>query len=133
MVISSLSQKLGCETVLARGATLENVSVYSCYSVKYWCGGAALLAKLWSCGRDCAGFGKCAAGAGCTLGLDVWQGGGFNFVPVGFTLMGAYFNFLDTLNCFAVTSFNLVDALIYFTGVSFSFMDALNYLADAPF
>jgi hypothetical protein len=53
-------------------ASLEwNFSVYSYYSVQYCCGGAALLAKLWSCGRDCAGFGKCAAWAGGTLGLHL--------------------------------------------------------------
>lgn len=50
---------------------MENVSVYSYYSVNYWCGEAALLAKLWSCGRVCAGFGKCAAWAGNTLGLHL--------------------------------------------------------------
>ena len=60
-------------TVLARRATLTTLSVYSYYSVKYWCGGAALLAKLWFCWSACAGFGKCAAWGGLTFGLDMPQ------------------------------------------------------------
>ena len=68
---SPLSTGHSLYSVLARGATLENLSVYSYYSVKYWCGGAALLAKLWSCGLACAGFGKCAAWVGLTFGLDM--------------------------------------------------------------
>ena len=61
LFICSLSTGHSLYSVLARGATLTTLSVYSYYSVKYWCGGAALLAKLGFCGRDCAGFGKCAA------------------------------------------------------------------------
>lgn len=118
----SMSHSLYC--VFARGATLENVSVYSYHSVNYWCGGAALLAKLWSCGRDCAGFGKCAAWVGYTFGLDVWQGGAFNFLSVRFTLMGAGYNFLDALNCLMGTSFNLMDALNYLIVVSYNFTNA---------
>ena len=68
---STLSTGHSLYSVLARGETLENVSVYSYYSVNSWCGGAALLAKLWSCGRDCAGFGMCAAWSGLTLGLHM--------------------------------------------------------------
>lgn len=63
---------------------MENVSVYSYYSVNYWCGGAALLAKLWSCGRDCASFGKCAAWAGYTLGLHPSHITSFSGYTVGF-------------------------------------------------
>lgn len=73
LFICSLSPKLSCETVRARGATLDNLSVYSYYSVQYWCGGAALLAKLWSCGSECAGFAMCAARVGLTFGLDMPQ------------------------------------------------------------
>ncbi|NOS55521.1 MAG: hypothetical protein HOP37_04610 [Cyclobacteriaceae bacterium] len=120
-------------SVLARGATLENFSVYSYYSVKYWCGGAALLAKLWPCGWDCAGFGKCAAWVGYTFWSDVCPDGGFKFLSVGYTLMDAYFNFLDALNCLACASFNLMDAPIYLMDVSFNFPESLNYLEDAPF
>jgi hypothetical protein len=127
----SMSHSLYC--VLARGATLENVSVCSYHSVNYWCGGAALLAKLWFCGWDCAGFGKCAAWAGYTFGLDVWQGGGFNFLSVRFNLMGTDYNFPDAPNCFTGTSFNLMDALIYLMGARFNFTDTPNYLADASF
>lgn len=36
-----------------------------------WCGGAALMAKLWSCGWNCAGFAMCAAWVGLTFGLDM--------------------------------------------------------------
>jgi hypothetical protein len=35
-----------------------------------WTEGAALLAKLWSCGCNCVGFGRCAAWVGLTIGLD---------------------------------------------------------------
>ena len=38
------------------GATLENLSFYNYRSVQYWHGAAALLAKLWFCGLDCAGL-----------------------------------------------------------------------------
>ena len=71
LFICSLSTGHSIYSVLAGGATLENLSVYSYYSVQYWCGGAALLAKLWFCGWDCAGFGKCAAWVGFTVGLDM--------------------------------------------------------------
>jgi uncharacterized protein YfaT (DUF1175 family) len=81
---SPLSVGHSLYSVLARGATLENVSVYSYYSVKYWCVGAALLAKLWSCGRDCAGFGKCAAWAGYTLGLHLSHITSFSGYTVSF-------------------------------------------------
>jgi hypothetical protein len=91
------------------------------------------LAKLWFCGRDCAGFGKCAACVGYTFGLDVCLGGSFNLMDAPIYFTGASFNFLDALNCLVGASFNLMDALIYFTGVSFNFMDALNCLTDALF
>jgi hypothetical protein len=91
------------------------------------------LAKLWFCGRDCAGFGKCAAWVGYTFGLDVWLDGSFNLMDAPICFTGASFNFLDALNCLVGASFNLMDTLIYFTGVSFNFMDALNCLADAIF
>lgn len=48
---------------------MENLMVYSYYSVQYWCVGAALLAKPWLCGWICRGFGKCAAWVGLTFGL----------------------------------------------------------------
>ena len=130
---SSLSKGHSLYSVLARGATLENFSVYSYYSVKYWCGGAALLAKLWFCGRDCAGFGKCAAGVGYTFWLDVCPDGSFNFLVVRFTWMGTDDNFMDALIYLVDMSFNLVDAPNYLTGVSFNFTEALNYFADAQF
>jgi len=57
-------------SLLAWGATLENLSVYSYQSDQYWCGGAALLAKLWFSGWDFAGFDMCAAWVGLTVGLD---------------------------------------------------------------
>jgi hypothetical protein len=130
---SDLSMGHSLYSVLARGATLQNISVYSYYSVKYWCGGAALLAKLWSCGRVCAGFGKCAAWVGYTFWLDVCPDGGFKFLAVEYTLMDAYFNFLDALNCLTEANFNLMDAPIYLMGASFNFTEALIYFTDALF
>lgn len=53
------------------GATKPNLSVCSYQSVKYWCGGAALMPKLGFCGWDCAGFGMCAAWVGLAVGLDM--------------------------------------------------------------
>ncbi len=69
LFICSLSLGHSLYSVLAGGATLENLSVYSYYSVQYWCVGAALLAKRWLCGWICRGFGKCAAWVGRTFGL----------------------------------------------------------------
>ncbi len=81
--------------VLARGATLENVSVYSYYSVKYWCGGAALPAKLgilrgWVCG-----FAGCAAWAGYTLGLHLSHITSFSGYTVSFVShIGSFVNYI---------------------------------------
>jgi hypothetical protein len=57
-------------SVLARGATLENLSVYDYYSLQYWCVGAALLAKALDCAVGSVAFGKCAAWVGFTVGYD---------------------------------------------------------------
>ncbi len=67
----SLSPKPCCETVPARGATLENLLVCSYQSVQYWCGAAALLAKALDCAVGCVAFGKCADWVGFTVGLDM--------------------------------------------------------------
>ena len=130
----------------AGGATVPNLSIYLYYSLQYWCGGAALLAKLWVCGSACAGFGKCAAWVGLTFGLDGLPFALFYLVPVGFflmedpiCLMGRSFNFLDALICFVDANFNFMEARIYFVGVSFNFveaticfMEALIYFVEAP-
>ena len=70
---SSLSLGHSIYSLLAGGATVLSLSSYTYYSLQYWCGGAALLAKLWFCGLDCAGFGKCAAWVSLTVGLDMLQ------------------------------------------------------------
>jgi hypothetical protein len=140
LFICSLSPKLCCETVRARGATLENLLVYSCESVQYWCGGAALLAKLWSCGSTCAGFGKCAAWVGLSFGLNMSPVRYFNFLPVGISLICGNFNSQNVLilstdapTYFAGAGFNFVDALIYLMGVKFNFMEARIYFVGVIF
>ena len=98
-------------SVLAGGATVPNLSIYSFYSLQYWWAGAALLAKLWVCGLECAGFGKCAAWVGLTFGLNDLPFALFYCVPVGFLLM-------EGPICLTGRSFNFLDALICLVGVS---------------
>ena len=68
--VFSLSTGHSIYSVLARGATLENLLVYDYYSLQYWCEGAALLAKALDCAVGSVAFGKCAAWVGLTVGLD---------------------------------------------------------------
>jgi hypothetical protein len=75
LFICCYSPKLCCETVRVRGATLENLLVYSYLSVQYWCGGAALLAKALDCAVGCVAFGKCAAWVDLTVGLHMPKSG----------------------------------------------------------
>jgi hypothetical protein len=103
LFICSLSPKLGCETVPARGATLENLLVYSYYSVQYWCGGAALLAKALDCAVGCVAFGKCAAWVGYTFWLHLCHLAGFFGYGVSFvdnivnfrSHIGSFVNHID--------------------------------------
>ena len=136
---SSLSLGHSIYNVQAGGATVSTLSIYSYYSLQYWCGGAALLAKLWVCGWECAGFGKCAAWVGLTFGLDGLPFALFYLVPVGFLLMedpiclmGRSFNFLDALICFVGASFNFPEERIYFVDVNINFVEALIYFVEAP-
>ena len=135
---SSLSLGHSIYSVQAGGATVPNLAIYTYYTLQYWCGGAALLAKLWVCGRNCAGFGKCAAWVGLTFGLNDLSFALFHAVHVGFLLMedaiclmGRSFNFMDALICFVYASFNFMEARIYFVGVSFNFVEALIYFMEA--
>lgn len=109
---STLSMGHSLYSVSARGATLGNFSVYSYHSVKYWCGGAALLAKLWSCGRDCAGFGKCAAWAGYTLGLHLSHITSFSGYTVCF--VNDIVSFVSHINSFVNHIANFVSHIMSF-------------------
>ena len=117
---------------------MSTLSIYSFYSLRYWCGGAALLAKLWVCVSACAGFGKCAAWVGLTFGLNDLPFTPFYALPMGFLLMeapicltGRSFNFLYALNCLVGAGFNFLEARIYFVGININFVEALIYFMEA--
>jgi hypothetical protein len=66
---SPSSRRICRVTMSAVGATVPNLSGCFAHSFKYWCVGAALLAKALDCGREGWAFGKCAACGGFTVGL----------------------------------------------------------------
>lgn len=58
LVVTLHRLSLCYETVRARGGRPWRIFLVS---VQFWCEGAALLAKLWFYGWDCASFAMCAA------------------------------------------------------------------------
>ncbi len=135
LFICSLSTSHSLYCVLARGATLPNLSSYSYHTVKYWCGGAALLAKLWTCGRDCAGFGKCAAWAGYTLGLHLSHTASFSGYTVSFVnnivsfvnhignIVNHIANFVSNIRIFVNNIARFVNHIVSFVSNIVNFVD----------
>ena len=139
LFIRSLSMGHSVYVVPARGATLENLSAYSYYSVQYWCVGAALLAKLGLCGWDCAGFGKCAAWVGLTVGLDMPKSAQIRGLVgrievAGARILKAEARILLTDAPFlhAVTKILLTEARIEVAGARILLAGARILLAEAP-
>jgi len=131
LFVFSLSPKLGCETVLARGATLENLLVYSYKSVQYWCGGAALLAKALDCVVGGVAFGKCAAWVGLTVGLDMPKSGQIRGLVARIEVAGARILNAEARILLADAPFLLTEARIHRTDASFEVAGARILLAGA--
>lgn len=112
LFICSLSMGHSLYNVLARGATFENFPVYTYYSVQYWCGDAALLAKLWCCGLGCAGFGKCAAWVGFTFGLHLSHTASFFGYTVCF--VNDIVSFVSHISSFVNHIANFVNNIVSF-------------------
>ena len=105
------------------------IAVGNVSSIGVWA--AALLAKLWFCGRDCAGFGKCAAWVDLTVGLHMPKSGQIRGLVERIEVAGARILNAEARILLADAPFLHAEARILLADASFEVAEARILLAGA--